>query len=211
MTKEESLPTQDFIAISEIKNDVVYLKTGGLRKILLVSGINTELKSEEEQNTIFSLFQNFLNGVDFPLQLVVHSRKLNIENYLEFLDSRRLIESNELLKSGIEEYIEFIKSFVQDNAIMTKNFFIVVSYDPLISSASTGLLNSLPFIGKRDAKSEEEKSEQENIAQLNQRSEQVIASIRAVGLRAIALNNTELTELFYNLYNPETVEKKLVM
>lgn len=208
---KESLPSQDFIAISEIKNDLVYLKNGGMRRVLLVSGINTELKSEEEQNTVYFLFQNFLNSVDFPLQFVVHSRKLNVAGYLEYLDSRRQIETNELLKSGVEEYIEFIKSFVQENAIMTKNFFVVVPYNPLVVPGKMGVVKSLPLIGKKLGGGEEETDDSEQITQLNQRTDQVVAGLHGVGLRAIALNSSELTELFYNLYNPESVEKKLGM
>lgn len=209
MAKEESLPSQDFIAINEIKNDVVYLKNGGIRKVLLVSGINTELKSEDEQNTVYYLFQNFLNSIDFPLQLAVHSRKLNVQGYLEYLETRRAAETNELLKSGIEEYIEFIKSFVQENAIMTKNFFVVVSYNPLISSSKTGLINSIGFVGKKMGMDDKQKNEAEQIAQLAQRTDQVISGLHGIGLRAIALNTSELTELFFNLYNPETIEKKI--
>src|SRR3989344_612807 len=183
MAKQESLPSQDFIAISEIKDDVVYLKNGGLRKVLLVSGINTELKSEEEQNTVYFLFQNFLNSVDFPLQFVIHSRKLNVEGYLEYLDSRRADETNELLKSGIEEYIEFIKSFVQENAIMTKNFFVVVPYNPLLSAGKMGIAKSLPLIGKKLGGDSEEVGDKEQITQLAQRTDQVIAGLHGIGLR----------------------------
>ena len=175
--------------------------------MLLVSGINTELKSEEEQNTIYLLFQNFLNSVDFPLQLVVHSRKLNIEGYLQYLDAKRTEESNELLKSGIEEYVEFIKSFVQENAIMTKNFFVVVPYEPLMIPGQSKIKKSL--WGKKAGDESREADTQEHVVQLNQRVDQVIAGLHTVGLRAIALNSEELTELYYNLYNPKTIEKKI--
>lgn len=205
---KESLPSQDFVTIKDIKNDVVFLTSGGLRKVLLVSGINTELKSEEEQNAVYFLFQNFLNSVDFPLQFVTHSRKLNIEEYLEYLKSKQREETNELLKSGIEEYNEFIKSFVQENAIMAKNFFTVVPYDPIIIPGKAKIKKSLPFLKKSET-NEEEKGSEEQITQLNQRADQIISLLHGVGLRAVALNTEELTELFYNLYNPESVEKRL--
>lgn len=209
MAKQESLPSQDFVAIGEIKNDAVFLKSGGLRRVLLVSGINTELKSEEEQNAVYFLFQNFLNSIDFPVQLVVHSRKLNISGYLEYLDSQREKETNELLKSGIEEYAEFIKSFVQENAIMTKNFFVVVPYDPLVIPGKAGFKKSLPLFGKKTSSDESAINLEEQLVQLSQRADQIIAGLHNIGLRVVGLNNDELTELFYNLYNPESVEKKL--
>ena len=119
---KESVATQQFVDIEEIKDGAVILKGGGLRRVLMVSGINFELKSEEEQNIIISTYQNFLNGLDFSVQIVIHSRKLNIESYLKKMEGRKELEANELLKNQISEYIEFIKSFVEMNAVMAKTF-----------------------------------------------------------------------------------------
>ena len=128
---KEALPTQQFIEIEAIKNGVIILKNTGLRQILMVSGINFDLKSEEEQGMLISLFQNFLNSLNFTVQIFIHSRKLNIDSYLEGLSVRESQESNELLKNQIAEYREFIRSFVAENAIMNKTYFVVVSYDPV--------------------------------------------------------------------------------
>ena len=122
MTKQESVATQQFVDITDIKDGAVFLKGGGLRRVLIVSGINFDLKSEEEQNLILHSFQNFLNTLDFSIQLVVHSRKMNIDNYLEKLKERQIKEDNELLKNQIGEYMEFVRSFVEMNAVMAKTF-----------------------------------------------------------------------------------------
>lgn len=213
--QKEALPTQEFIEIDYIHNDVLVLKSKSLRKIIIVSGINIELKSEEEQNIIYYSYQNFLNSLDFSLQLVVHSRKLNIEGYLNFLGDREAEETEELLKNELSEYREFIRSFVAENDIMTKNFFVVVPFDPIIlpSGGIKKMLPSLPFLKKKGAEEPEaaQNSEEElekNIFQLNQRVDQVIAGLQSIGLRAVTLNKEELVELFYNLYNPEAIEKK---
>ncbi|MBN2197756.1 hypothetical protein JW698_00955 [Candidatus Wolfebacteria bacterium] len=205
---KEAQSTQQFVEVEEIKDDVVILKNGSLRRLLMVSGINFELKSKEEQDIITYSYQNFLNTLDFSVQIIIHSRKLNIENYLVKLADRQGVENNELLKNQISEYIEFIRSFVELNAVMAKTFFVVVPYDAMsISSGGKKLLGIFGF-GKNKTKSSLDQTLNQKIVQLNQRTEQVISGLSQIGLRAVALEGEELVELFYNLYNPESKEKK---
>ena len=213
---EEALPTQQFIEIEEIKQDTIILRNGGLRKILIVTGLNFDLKSEEERGLIIYSFQNFLNSLNFSLQIFVHSRKLNIENYLSQLVVRQEQESMELLKNIIGEYREFINSFVGQNAIMEKNFFVVVPYDTVdLAQAKTFGKKMLGFLsGKKTNIADEEKMRLQqnfdhNLQQINQRVDQAVNGLNQIGLRAVPLIESEITELFYNLYNPESVEKKL--
>jgi len=205
---KEAQSTQQFVEIEDIRDGVVILKNGSLRTILMVSGINFELKSEEEQNAVTYAYQNFLNSLDFSVQLVIHSRKLNIENYLNKLAERQNQEANELLKNQISEYIEFVRSFVELNAVMAKTFFAVVPYDSIvIPGGGKKILNFFKFGSKAKTPLLEETLEQK-ISQLSQRTEQVINGLSQIGLRVVALNDEELIELFYNLYNPENMEKK---
>jgi len=205
---KESQPTQQFVEIEEIRNGVAILKNGALRRVLMVSGINLELKSEEEQSVVIAAYQNFLNTFDFSVQIVIHSRKLNIDGYLNKLVERQALEPNELLKNQISEYIEFIRSFVKLNAVMAKTFFVVVSYESInLPSGGKKLLDMFKFGSKSKTPTSEENLEQKLI-QINQRTEQVINGLTQIGLRVVALNDEELVELFYNLYNPETIEKK---
>ncbi len=209
MAKEQSIATQQFVDIAEIKNGTIILKNGGLRRVLIVSGINFDLKSEEEQNIILSSFQNFLNALDFSMQFVIHSRKMNIEGYLDKLKERQSMEENELLKNQIAEYSEFIKSFVEQNAVMAKTFFVVVPYDPIqISGMASDLLSGLKFWEKKKTQNKKDEGVEQKMVQMDQRTEQTISGLNQIGLRAVALNNEELIELFYNLYNPAKMEKK---
>jgi len=205
---KEAQPTQKFVEIEDIRHGLVILKNGSLRRVLMVSGINFELKSEEEQNIIAYSYQNFLNTLDFSVQIVIHSRKLNIENYLNKLAERQTTETNELLKNQISEYIEFIRSFVELNAVMAKTFFVVVPYDSIVIPSGGKKILELFKFGSKTKISALEESLEQKITQLNQRTEQVINSLTQVGLRVVALEDKELIELFYNLYNPETVERK---
>jgi hypothetical protein len=172
----------------------------------MVSGINFDLKSDEEQNLILSSFQNFLNTLDFSTQFFIHSRKVNIGHYLDHMKTRQDEEQNQLLKIQIEEYISFIRQFVEENQIVNKTFFVIVPHHKTkIASPAEGVLGL--FGGKRNVE-EEGTSEEETIQQVSQRVDQVVSGLQQIGLQAIPLEDEELIELFYNLYNPQLVEKK---
>src|SRR3989344_4379682 len=140
--------TQDFVPISEIKDGIVILKDGSLRSIVMVSSLNFALKSEEEKNAIISQFQNFLNSLDFSIQIFIQSRRLDIRPYLALIEQRYKEQVNELMRIQIQEYIEFIKNFTENTNIMTKNFFIVIPYAPAILQAKN-IAQLSPF-KKRD-------------------------------------------------------------
>ncbi len=204
---KQSASTQQFVDIENISNDVIILKNGSLRRVLMVAGINFELKSEEEQNIITYAYQNFLNTLNFSVQFIIHSRKLNIDGYLEKLAGRKKQENNELMKNQISEYIEFIRLFVDQNAIMTKTFFAIVPYDPIqIPTGGKKIFEIFKLKGKTQTTQTERNLEQK-IQQLNHRTDQIINGLTQIGLRVVPLNNEELIELFYNLYNPGTTEK----
>ncbi|MDI6820614.1 MAG: hypothetical protein QMD65_00335 [Patescibacteria group bacterium] len=207
---EPALPTQKFVDIKNVKDGAVYLKNNGLRKILIVSGVNFDLKSEAEQSLILNTFQNMLNSLDFSIQFFVHSRKINVDEYLANMSTKKEKEPNELLKIQIEEYVEFIRSFVQENSIISKAFFAIVPYDPQpITSQTRGFLNTFKTLVKKPSTNKvEEENTQKNLEQLDHRVNQVIDGLEQIGLRAVPLEDDEITELFYNLYNPQLVEKK---
>ena len=218
----EALPTQEIIAVDRIENDALILKNGALRKVLMVSGINFALKSEEEQNLIIFTYQNFLNSLNFSLQQFIHTRKLNIDDYLAKIAQLQNSEKSDLLKNLIGEYKEFVGSLVAQNPIMSKSFFVIVPYDP-VNIPEAGKAVFKKFFGlfrKNDIQSAEQSPAEslrdhgagptapENFSQLEQRVDQVTAGLSQIGLRVVPLNKEELSELLYNLYNPETIERK---
>lgn len=212
--------TQDLVDIKEIHDSAVIMKNGSIRQIVMVSGVNFSLKSETEQNIVTSGYQSFLNGIDFSLQIVIHSRKVNIEKYLENLARYSEKETSPLLQNQAEEYREFIRGFVQKNAIMEKSFLVVVPFYPISSQLPTqqAMGKLMPFSGKKKVdKAEEDMTREaaqasfaENLAQLKQRVNQVTEGLTSIGLEAVVLNDEQLIELFYNFYNPETVERQQI-
>jgi len=125
MPKETS-SSQSLISLQQIKKGVIILKNGSLRSVLEVSGINFDLKSEEEQSSVLMSWRNLINNLDFPLQVVTHSRRVNIETYLNFLQEKIDRETNNLLKIQGEDYYTFIKGLVTGNNIMKKKFYVIV-------------------------------------------------------------------------------------
>ena len=208
--------TQDLVAIENIENNTVILKDGGLRQIVMVSGINFALKSETEQNIITQAYQNFLNSLDFPIQIIIHSRKVNIEEYIKNLEHYETKEVVPLLQNQAAEYKEFIRGFVEKNAIMEKTFLVVVPFAAVSILSKQSVSKFLPFWGKKNKEVEEKAKEEaganlkSNIEQLGQRVSQVSDGLNTIGLEAATLNNEQLVQLFYNFYNPETIEKEQI-
>lgn len=211
--------TQDLVEIENIRDKTVILKDGSLRQVIMVGGVNFALKSDEEQNFLLQAYQNFLNSLNFHIQIIIHSRRVNIERYLRSLDELKEKETYALLQDQITEYQEFIRGFVADNAIMTKTFLVVVPFHPLNLSLPTksNTFRFLPFLKKgpsateaQSQAAEREKEFKDNLLQLSQRVNQVIEGLSQIGLEAVVLNDEQLLELFYNFYNPESVEKERI-
>ena len=112
--------TQKYLDIAEIRDDVVILKDGSLRGVIMTSSINFALKSPQEQEAVISSYVRFLNTIDFPVQIIIQSRRLDLDNYIEELESKAKKQKNELLKAQIAEYVEYIKDLIVMGDIMTQ-------------------------------------------------------------------------------------------
>jgi hypothetical protein len=202
--------TQEFVPIQEVRDGVIVLKDGGMRAILLASSLNFALKSDDERQAIILQFQDFLNSLDFSIEILVQSRRLDIRPYLALLEEQEKKQLNSLMKIQTQEYIEFIKNFTENTSIMTKNFFVVITYDPAISAtAKTSGIASV-FGGKKTGTAAvEQKSFDENRTQLEERLSVVEQGLVRTGIRVARLGTEEVIELFYKAFNPGESEKPL--
>jgi len=198
--------SQNFIPIKEIRNGVVVLKDGGLRAVIMVSSVNLSLKAYEEQRATLLGFQTFLNTLDFPAQIVIQSRRLDIKPYLTLLESRLREQTEALLKIQTREYINFIRSFTDSVNIMTKKFFVVVPYSTP-PGGGAGALGDLVkiFAPKKAGKTAEEIGFEEKESQLGERVAIVQGGLGRMGLRSARLGTEELIELYYRTFNPGEV------
>lgn len=216
MPKETS-SSQSLISLQQIRKGVIILKNGSLRSVLEVSGINFDLKSEEEQSSVLLSWRNLINNLDFSLEVIAHSRRVNIESYLNFLQEKINQETNNLLKLQGQDYHTFIKGLVTGNNIMKKKFYVVVPYDPIIlkpRSAFSQIIETYKTLLnlRHQAFSATISLSEENFNQYYQqlmiRQNNVITNLIRMGLQARPLITKELIELFFNLYNPETFERE---
>jgi len=194
--------TQDFVPIKEIREGVLILKDNSMRSILLVSSTNFSLKSIDERQAILFQYQNFLNSLDFTIQIFLMSRRLDIRPYLQTLEDLIPNQTNELLKVQTREYIEFIRTFTETYNIMQKSFFISVPYyPPLITTGRGGFFSGL--FGGNKIKLTSDKDFAESRSQLEQKVGVVEQGLRRLSLQTVPLGTEELIELFFKAFNPE--------
>ncbi len=200
-----SSATQNFVPIRDIRDGVVIMKNGQMAMVLLATSINFALKSSDEQRAILRQFQAFLNTLDFSLQYYVQSRRLNIQPYLELLQSREPAQDNDLMKIQLREYMEFVRSFTSEVDIMTKNFFIVIPYTPSSLDLTEGISGGISKILKRKQEAMSANKFEEEKTQLDQRVSVVEQGMSRIGIRTVPLGNEELVELYYHIFNPDEV------
>lgn len=201
--KKVNIPsTQQHLYIAEIKQDTVILKDGTLRAVLLVSSINFALKSEDEQQAIIQGYIGFLNSLNFEIQIVIQSRRLDITKYLNQVATLAKQQTNELLKIQTQEYKQFVEELVTLSDIMEKTFYVVVPYSPFSNKRKNWFTQAREVmfpsrtIKLADAKFVKYRKE------LDYRLSTVTGGLTSIGLQTTQLNTEELIKLYFQLYNP---------
>ncbi|NTW14747.1 MAG: hypothetical protein HGA38_00050 [Candidatus Moranbacteria bacterium] len=198
----DAASTQKYVDVADVRDGVIVLRNGSIRCILLASSINFDLKSTEEQDAIIAQYQGFLNSLDFPLQIVVHSRRFRIDPYLARLDDEERRQENELLRFQISEYRNFVQSLTEVSNIMSKYFYIVVPFAPSETERG-GLFGKLEGIfSPKSGTAVSGETLETYRSQLFQRADQVSAALMGTGVRTSMLGTEEVIELLYNTYNP---------
>jgi len=199
-----SVATQQYLDIAEIKDDTVVMKDGTLRAVLLVSSINFALKSEDEQNAVIDSYVRFLNNLDFTLQIVIQSRELDIDNYLEYLKNKEKEQTNKLLKIQTADYIQYIQELTSLGKIMNKRFFVIVTYNPLTDKRK----NFFSLLGEAFRPATVIKLKEKTFSRyqemLSRRVDSVVGGLESMGVSVARLDTQSLIELYYKTYNPET-------
>jgi len=194
---------QKFVEVKEIRDEAVVTKDNSLKAVCICSSINFDLLSAVEQEAVVARFQEFLNSLDFSVQIVVSSRHFEIENYLNQVKELEKKQTNELMRIQTSEYINFVQSFVEFANIMTKSFYVVIPFR-LVEIREGGFASKLKTIIKAK-KPKKEKFETERFrqykTQLNQRTNLVVEGLQGLGIKAVPLSDEQLTELYYEFYN----------
>lgn len=190
--------TQNFTEVEDIKDDVLLLKDFSAAIVIGVGAVNFWLLSAEEQSSIIYAYSSLLNSLSFPIQILILSKKMDISSYLEYLDNKIAENKDALMKTRLGSYKEFIKSVVKKNSVLEKKFYFVVPFSPLelgISGVGSGLKKEYVIARAKTS--------------LYPKRDHLLRLLAKIGLRATVLQKQELTELFYNLYNPSSTGRQL--
>lgn len=207
--KRSRLPsTQRFLDILEIRDDIVALKDGSLRAVLIVSSINFALKSEDEQNAVIVGYTQFLNSLEFPIQIVIQSRQLNIDAYLAKLAQLEKAQTNELLRAQTADYRQYVAELVEIADIMSKRFYVVVPYAPKTDRPKRFFLRLTEAFSPTTTIHLKQKQFEQFRLELMKRVDAVVEGLASSGLKAAVLDTQSLIELYYNTYNPETAQSE---
>ncbi len=203
--------TQNSLLISEVKDGVVVLTDGSLRAVVLASAINFDLMSRQEQDSVEYAYQGFLNSLHFPIQIVIRSQKVSLDNYIEGLQQKQNAQDNELLAMLMEDYIANIKALIDEVNIMNKQFYVVIPYFPPVITKD-GFFSNLSGIFKGTGVTTVQEADFNQYKQeVSQRVALVASGLNQMGIRAIPLNSQELIDLYYSTYNPDVaMNQKLI-
>lgn len=198
--------TQRHLRISEITNDILILKNGGVRAVLEVNAVNFNLKSEAEKSAIISSYQSFLNTLEHPVQIVVQSRKLELDSYLNKLNSKANDQDNELLKQQTLEYVDYIKRLLEYADIMEKKFYVVVPYESLVKKKSSLIGKFMDRMKGKETYSDyvyKKKNFKRLKKGLDTRINTIESGLENCGLKVTRMETSDLVQLYYTAYNPE--------
>ncbi|TAL50934.1 hypothetical protein EPN81_01310 [Patescibacteria group bacterium] len=198
--------TERFLDIAEIRDDMVLLKDGTVRAVFLVSSINFALKSDDEQEAIIQAYMTFLNSLEYPIQIVIQSRRMNIDAYMDRLQEQQRTIQNDLLRGQIEEYRNFVKELVELGQIMQKMFYVVVPYDPLTNKKKNFWTRFTEALSPAAAAKLNKKQLADRLEQLSRRGELIQGQLDSMGLASARLDTQGLIELYYNVYNPNVFD-----
>jgi hypothetical protein len=199
-SKAQKATTLDFLEIAEIRDSVAILKESEMRAVVAVSSANFALKSYEEQNKIIGAFQGILNSIDFPIQIVLQSRKLDLNTYLDKLKNLEYQQKNDLLRVKMQEYVSYIESLLNEYNIMNKDFYVVVGFEPI--KVKDDVLTQIRKIFQPVKYIKMDREEfLNNRKQLMSRVDNIASKLSSLDLKTEVLNTEMLIALYYNSYN----------
>jgi len=200
--------TVKYLDIAEIRDNMVILKDGTVRGLLLVSSINFALKSVDEQEATISAYMTFLNSLEYPIQIVIQSRRMNIDAYINRLNEVQKSTENDLLRAQIADYRSFVLELVELGQIMQKMFYVVVPYDPLTNKRKNFWTRLSESLSPASAAKLNKKQLGDRIEQLSRRMDIIQGQLNSMGLSSARLDTQSLIELYYNVYNPDLFESE---
>lgn len=199
--------TQQHLEIADIRDNLVFLKNGSVSLILQTTAVNFGLLSEGEQDVIIYAYAALLNSLNFPIQVVIRSKRSDVSAYLKLLSEHEAKQTNPDLKKQISQYREFVSATVQKNQVLDKSFYLVITLTALelgIKGAAASLKKQKGPVYPIEYLLEHAKTN------LYPKRDHLIKQLTRLGLRSRELASQELVELYYDIYNPTEVGSQKV-
>lgn len=210
-SKKEAESTQKILDVESIKDGIVVLKSQGMRSIIMCSSINFALMNEQEQTGKLYAYQDFLNSLNFPVQIVIQSKKLNIKRYVQKIKEAERVQENDHLRMQTGKYADFILSLVDLANITTNHFYVVIPYQNPLHKTQKGLMDSVTGFFSPSSKVQEKMSVFEiDKKELILRVQTVVSGLQGVGIKAAVLDTEEIIELLYSIYNPVIAQNQIL-
>lgn len=201
--------TQEHLDIEDIRNDYVFLKTGGVVAVIQTAAVNFELLSEIEQDAMIASFAMLLNSLTFPIQVVVRSKKLDISKYIDLVYKVEQQQKDPLLKFQCQSYRKFVQEIIQTNEVLDKKFYVAIPSAPTtvkeLGASPLDPIWRLFGMHKRKSSVNLEQAQKRADAELPPKIDHVIKEFNRIGVKSKRLNTQELVELFFDIYNPSSV------
>jgi len=191
--------TQNFIEIEAIKDDILLMKDNSAAVVIEVGAVNFWLLSTDEQSSLIYAYAGLMNSLSFPIQVLILSKKMDVSSYVDYINSRITQSREELIKTRLTSYREFIKNIIKKNSVLEKRFFFIIPFSPLelgVGGVNSGNLNKEYVIVRAKTS-------------LYPKRDHLLRLLAKIGLRATILQKQELTDLFLNLYNPSAIGRQL--
>jgi len=197
--------TQEHIEVKDIRDDLIVTKSGAVSMVIQTSAINFDLLAEYEQDNKIYAFAGLLNSLNFRIQILIRTRRIDITNYVEYLRSKGTDKMSEGLKKQLDIYTEFIQKLIVQNDVLDKSFYIIIPYSP-----GAYLPNTNIFKSKKDQEEQEQTSQlkTEQLIEkakifLQPKRDHVLKQLGRMGLVGHQLTTKELLTEIYTIYNPE--------
>ncbi len=194
--------TQDHLEVREIRDDLVLSKTGSVAMVIQTTAVNFDLLSEYEQDNKIYSFAGLLNSLNFHIQILIRTNRIDITNYIDYLKAQRNKAMTPGLQRQLEIYTKFIQNLIVQNDVLDKKFYIVIPYNPSVVLPGTGFLERRKNKDQEDLiNMQKEKVIEQGKIFLYPKRDHVLKQLARMGLMGHQLRTNELMELFYNIYN----------
>jgi hypothetical protein len=185
------------LGIQAIEADVIELTGGEYRAVLEVTGTPRPFEDEVRLEALMAGYGTFLNGLSYPIQILVRASPVDLTQYLSTVEERGRRFHGSRLAELAHDHAAFVQGLARQRTLLERRFYVVV---PAEATRRTSWITRLTG----DRTTTEEESHREAAArQLIFRCEEVARQLGRCGLAARRLPDLELAQLYLACWSPE--------